>query len=305
MECFPDMKPLAPWLRTGLTLAILLLVLGAIYGLWIRYQVDPVTRDGKVRADVVPVAADVGGLVTEVDVHDNQPVRQGQRLFVIDPSRYRMVLDEAEADVRRQQIELAQAVREDRRNRTMTEVVATESTEQGHARVEAMRATLALLTSRQALARLNLQRTEVRASVDGVVGNVGLLPGTYLHAGDAAMALVSLQSLRVEGYFEETKLPAVHVGDRARIHLMGVAEPIDGHVQSLAAGVQDRERAAGESQLANVNPSFTWVRLAQRVPVRIVVDRIPPGVRLLPGLTASIQILPRPQDRTVRRSLPW
>ncbi|HKT64067.1 efflux RND transporter periplasmic adaptor subunit [Burkholderia sp. 22313] len=299
------MKRIIPLLRTVLTAAIILGILGAIYGLWIRYQIEPLTRDGKVRADVVPIAPDVSGLVTDVRVHDNQKVTKGQVLLVIDPSRYQIALQQADANVASDQADLDEAIREDRRNRAMPDVVAEESTQQGTTRVEKLRAALAQARSARNLAALNLERTLVRAPIDGTVTNVGLLPGVYLNAGKGAMALVNDTSLRVEGYFEETKLPAIHVGDPASIYLMGVASEIRGHVQSIAGGVEDRERAGGDAQLANVNPAFTWVRLAQRIPVRVVIDSVPPGVRLVPGQTASVEIHARAGDVTVRRSLPW
>ncbi|HEM7876232.1 efflux RND transporter periplasmic adaptor subunit [Burkholderia contaminans] len=299
------MKRILPLLRTVLTVAIILGILGAIYGLWVRYQIEPLTRDGKVRSDVVPIAPDVSGLVTDVRVHDNQKVTKGQVLLVIDPSRYRIALEQADANVASEQAELDEAIREDRRNRAMPDVVAEESTQQGTTRVEKLRAALAQARSARNLAALNLERTLVRAPIDGTVTNVGLLPGAYLGAGKGAMALVNDTSLRVEGYFEETKLPAIHVGDPASIYLMGVATEIRGHVQSIAGGVEDRERAGGDAQLANVNPAFTWVRLAQRIPVRIAIDSVPPGVRLVPGQTASVEIHARAGDVTVHRSLPW
>ncbi|HDR8939822.1 efflux RND transporter periplasmic adaptor subunit [Burkholderia vietnamiensis] len=299
------MKQIIPLLRTLLTAAILAGIVAAIYGLWVRYQIEPLTRDGKVRADVVPIAPDVSGLVTDVRVHDNQKVSKGQVLLVIDPSRYRIALEQADANLASEQAELDEAIREDRRNRAMPDVVAEESAQQGATRVEKLRAALAQAHSARDLAALNLERTLVRAPVDGTVTNVGLLPGVYLSAGKGAMALVNDTSLRVEGYFEETKLPAIHVGDPASIYLMGVASEIRGHVQSVAGGVEDRERAGGDAQLANVNPAFTWVRLAQRIPVRIAIDSVPPCVRLVPGQTASVEIHARAGDVTVRRSLPW
>mgnify|MGYP003336667557 FL=1 len=292
-------------LRSLATLLVILVVLGGIYALWLRYQVEPVTRDGKVRADMVPVAADVSGLVTEVKVADNQKVRKGEILFIIDRPRYRLALEQAEANVASQRTALAQAVREDRRNRAMPEVIAAEVIEQGTARVEGLRATIGEAVAARDLARFNLERTIVRAPVDGTVSNMSLQPGVYLTAGKAALALVYDHSLRVEGYFEETKLPAIRVGDRASIYLMGVADEIEGHVQSIAGGVEDRERAGTDGQLANVNPSFTWVRLAQRIPVRVTIDRIPPNVRMIPGQTATVVVHPRDDGRSVHRSLPW
>jgi multidrug resistance efflux pump len=299
MKRFPTLA------RTGFTVATIVCILFAIYALWMRYQIEPLTRDGKVRADVVPIAPDVSGLVTDVRVHDNETVSKGQVLLVIDPSRYRIALAQAEANLQSTQADLAEAIREDRRNRSMPDVVAEEATQQGRARVDKLRASVAQARSARDLAALNVERTLVRAPVDGTVTNMSLLPGTYLAAGKGAMALVSTQSLRVEGYFEETKLPAIHVGDPVSVYLMGVASEIHGHVQSIAGGVEDRERAGGDAQLANVNPSFTWVRLAQRIPVRIAVDSVPPGVTLVPGRTASVEIHPRAGEPVVRRSLPW
>ncbi|MDH7640493.1 efflux RND transporter periplasmic adaptor subunit [Sphingomonas oryzagri] len=291
--------------RTLVTGLLLFVILGAIYALWQRYQVEPITRDGKVRADIVPVAPDVGGLVTDVLVHDNQPVKKGQILLVIDRPRYQLALAQARASLATQKAALTEAAQEDRRNRAMPDVVAEEVTQQGTAKVAQLRAAVDQAVAARDLAALNLDRTLVRAPVDGTVSNVDLQPGLYLTAGKAALALVYDRSLRVEGYFEETKLPAIHVGDPASIYLMGVANEIRGHVESIAGGVEDRERQGTDAQLANVNPSFTWVRLAQRIPVRIVIDRIPPGVRLIPGQTASVEIHGRPGDATVRRSLPW
>lgn len=292
-------------LRSIATLLVLLVILAAIYALWIRYQVEPVTRDGKVRADMVPVAADVSGLVTEMRVADNEEVRKGDVLFVIDRPRYRIALEQARAALASQQAALAQAVREDRRNRAMPDVIAAEVIEQGRARVEELRAAIGQAVAARDLARFNLERTIVRAPVDGTVSNVSLQPGVYLTAGKPALALVYTRSMRVEGYFEETKLPVIRVGDPASVYLMGVADEIKGHVESIAGGVEDRERAGADGQLANVNPSFTWVRLAQRIPVRIAIDAIPADVRMIPGQTATVVVHPRDDGRAVRRSLPW
>jgi multidrug resistance efflux pump len=302
---FPDMLRLPNLVRAVTTAAVILGILAVIYALWVRYQIEPLTRDGRVRADVVPIAPDVSGLVTDVRVRDNEVVTKGQVLLVIDSSRYRIALELANADVQQQTAELNEATREDRRNRSMPDVIATESTEQGMTKVEQLRAGVKRAQAARDLAALNLERTLVRAPVDGTVTNVDLLPGVYLNAGKAAMALVSTQSLRVEGYLEETKLPAVNLGDPANIYLMGVASAIHGHVESIAGGVEDRERMGSDAQLANVNPAFTWVRLAQRIPVRIAIDSVPPGVRLIPGLTASVEIQSRAGEIVVKRSLPW
>ncbi|WP_395336881.1 efflux RND transporter periplasmic adaptor subunit [Novosphingobium sp. BL-8H] len=291
--------------RSLATLIAVLVILGGIYALWMRYQVEPVTRDGKIRADLVPIAPDVSGLVSDVRVTDNQPVRKGDILFVIDQPRYRLALEQASANVAAQETALAQADREDRRNRAMPDVIAAELIEQGRAKAEGLRASMGQVLAARDLARFNLERTVVRAPFDGTVSNVSLQPGVYLTAGKPALALVYNHSMRVEGYFEETKLPAIRVGDKASIYLMGVADEIQGHVQSIAGGVEDRERGGADGQLANVNPSFTWVRLAQRIPVRIAIDRIPANVRMIPGQTATVIIHPKNDGRAIHRSLPW
>lgn len=299
------MRAVWPILKTLATVATVAILLLAIQALWTRFQVEPLTRDGKVRADVIPIAADVGGLLTEVRVHDNQRVHRGQILLVVDRPRYELALQQAQAVLGDKRIALAQAEQEDRRNQGMSELIARETIEEGHAKAGQLRMAVQQATANRDLAQLNLERTYVRAPVDGLVTNMTLQPGVYLNAGKPAVALVYSKSLRVEGYFEETKLPAIHLGDPARVRLMGVDAEIPGHVESIASGVEDRERGPSENLLANVNPSFTWVRLAQRIPVRIVIDRLPPGLLLVPGQTASVEILPRKGDPIPRRSFPW
>src|SRR5690242_6795061 len=224
-------------LRSLATITVIVVLLTAIYALWDRYQVEPLTRDGRIRADLVPVAPDVGGLVAEVRVHDNQSVHKGDVLLVIDQPRYRLALDQAEATLIGQKVALAEASREDRRNRAMPDVVPTEVVEQGATKVSELHTAVSQARAARNLAKLNLERTLVRAPVDGTVTNVSLEPGIYLTAGTSALALVYDRSIRVEGYFEETKLPAIHLGDPASVYLMGVADEIRGHVESIAGGV--------------------------------------------------------------------
>lgn len=286
-----------------------LLLLGLAYlvlqALWIRYQVDPLTRDGKVMADIVQVTPDVSGWLVKICVSDNEAVKKGQVLLMIDPSRYQLALTQAEANLNSQQISLAQAKREDRRNHALSSLVDTETIEEGTERVGLLQAAVVQAQAAVDLAKLNLDRTTLRAPVAGIVSNMTLQPGDYLTTGKSIMALVDTSTLRIEGYFEETKMPAIHVGDKADVTLMGVANVIHGHVSSIAAGVKDRERSPDENMLDNINPSFTWVRLAQRIPVRIAIDQLPQGMRLIAGQTASVQILSTPHEVKVRRGWPW
>src|SRR6201999_279555 len=145
------------------------------------------------------------------------------------------------------------------------------------------------------LAKLNLVRSEVRASVNGLITNMDLQPGVYVSVGRGVTALIDEDTLHVEGYFEETKLPRIHVGDAATVHLVGERRLLTGHVESIAGGIDDRERSSGTNLLANVNPTFSWVPLAQRIPLAIVLDPLPEGVFLVCRRAATVQVKPGPR----------
>lgn len=276
-------------LLTAIAVAAALVV--ALY-LWRHYMDAPWTRDGRVRADVVAVAPDVSGFVTEVMVHDNQKVLRGDVLFRIDKARFTLAAQQAEAVVagRRASLDLAQ--RDLQRYRDLsTTVVSQQKKEQVLSTEQQAKAAYDQAVADLDIARLNLARSDVRASVNGTISNMSLRPGAYVTAGQGVMALVDSDSLHVEGYFEETKLARIHVGDRVAIHLMGDSRLLDGHVESIAAGIEDRDRTAGSSLLANVNPTFSWVRLAQRVPVRIRLDDPQAQASLVTGRTATVEIV--------------
>ncbi|MBM7125027.1 efflux RND transporter periplasmic adaptor subunit [Dyella flava] len=258
--------------------------------LWIHYNVEPWTRDGRVRADVVLVSSDVDGLVTHLMVKDGQVVHVGDVLFVIDRPRYELALDQAKAEVALVQANLGQAERDARRDESLGTLVTVEQTEQDRSKADQLRAQLNAAKSQRDLAELNLQRTTVKATVNGVVTNLELQEGDYASVGHQAMALLNTDSIYVDGYFEETKLPAIQVGDRATVHLMGVKKNFTGRVEDIDAGIADRERDSSPNSLANVNPTFSWVRLAQRIPVRIKLDPAPEGIRLISGRTATVSI---------------
>ncbi len=260
--------------------------------LWIYYMESPWTRDGTVRADVVKVAPDVSGLVSEVLVRDNQQVHKGQVMFRIDPVRFQYALQQATAIVTGKESAAQEALREYNRDRELNNLeVSVEVQQQSNARAVELAADYQQAVVDRNVAQLNLDRSEVKASVDGVVTNFSMRPGDYVTAGSPIFALIDSDSVYVEGYFEETKLPRIQVGDRARVRLMGESQLIEGQVQSIAGGIADRERQGSSDLLANVIPTFSWVRLAQRIPVRIAVDQVPPGVRLLVGRTASVEVL--------------
>ncbi|MFC6051095.1 efflux RND transporter periplasmic adaptor subunit, partial [Methylobacterium hispanicum] len=273
---------LALSLRLLVTLATVAAAFVVGLALWDYYMEAPWTRDGRVRADVVAVAPDVSGLVTEVLVEDNQVVKRGDILFRIDPDRFALALRQSEAVVDGKRASAEQAAADYARYTQLSDAAVSQQ------RVEAARA--ANLEAKAAydqamadrdLAKLNLARSAVRASVNGRITNMELRPGAYVTTGRGVMALIDGDTLRVEGYFEETKLPRIQVGDRASVRLMGESATLTGRVESFAGGIEDRERTAGSNLLASVNPTFAWVRLAQRVPVRIALDPAPKGVRLV------------------------
>jgi multidrug resistance efflux pump len=152
------------------------------------------------------------------------------------------------------------------------------------------------IVSRDA-AKLNLERAHVVSAVDGIVTNLDLREGAYATAAQPVMAVVDSKSFYVEGYFEETKLPGIQVGDKVEVTLMGARQALPGYVESFAEGIADRDRSTGANMLPNVNPTFNWVRLAQRIPVRIALDPAPAGVRLVAGQTATVKVLPGASKR--------
>jgi RND family efflux transporter MFP subunit len=278
---------------TGVTVAI-----AAVVGwqLWIYYLQAPWTRDGRVRAEVVQVAADVSGLVSDIAVQDNQRVAKGDLLFRIDPARFALALREAEAEVVRTKAASDEAEREMNRFHALTTLEVSEERQQQRAAAAAEAgAAYALAVAQRDLAKLNLDRSEVHASVNGEVTNFGLRAGDYVDAGHPVFALIDTDSFYADGYFEETKLPRIAVGDHALVTLVGERGVIQGHVQSIAGGIADRERQDSADLLANVNPTFSWVRLAQRIPVRIALDVVPARMRLVTGRTATVQVVPAAQ----------
>jgi RND family efflux transporter MFP subunit len=283
-----------PFALVGRVCVTALMVAGAVVAgqrLWTHYQRDPWTRDGRVRADVVELAPDVSGLVTRVEVGNDQIVRRGDVLFVVDRDRYALALRQAQATVAAQQASLAEARRELDRNLAVKDLVARETLEQSQMRADTAAAALQQALAARDLAALNLQRTVVVAPVDGYLSDLTLRTGDYVSPGHPVLGLIDRSSLRVEGYFEETKLPRLAIGEPVKVKIMGEPRALRGHISSIAPGIEDRERQPGANLLPNVNPTFSWVRLAQRVPVRVALDDAPPDLRLIAGRTATVQVV--------------
>ena len=278
-------------IRVGITLAMVVVAIFAGSWIWQHYMYSPWTRDARVRADVVTIAPDVSGWVVELKVHDNQQVKAGDLLMTIDRDRYQAAVEKAKAvvDIRRQQLSLREH-EASRRSRLGAQAISAELLENAQINAEMARGEYREAQADLRVAELNLARSEVRAPRDGQITNLVLAQGNYVNAGQAVMALVDTNSFYVQAYFEETKLARIRVGDKAQIRLMGEPVRLTGHVESIAAGIEDRDRGQGANLLANVNPTFSWVRLAQRVPVRIALDHLPDRIALVAGRSATVEI---------------
>ncbi len=274
----------------GVLFTLLVVCLALILGrlLWVHYMNDPWTRDGRVRAEVITIAPDVAGLVTEIAVRDNQWVNKGDLLLQIDPEHYEIAVHQAEASVAARKATLAMRQQNARRRADIDSlVVSRENREDASSAALAAEADLRQAQAQLEAARLNLKRTRVLAPVDGYVTNLSVFKGDYAAAGAPKLAVIDAHSFWVYGYFEETKLPHVRVGAAAEMRLMS-GHTLQGHVESIARGIYDRDNPQSRELTADVNPTFNWVRLAQRVPVRIALDPLPEGLLLAAGTTCTV-----------------
>ncbi|MDB5786721.1 HlyD family secretion protein [Caballeronia mineralivorans] len=260
--------------------------------LWVHYMDQPWTRDGRVRADVINVAPDVSGAVVTMPVIDNQFVHKGDLLMEIDPSHYTIAVEQARATVAARNADLRMR-RDDaaRRADLDNEVVSKESRDNATQTASGAAANLQQAQAALDAAELNLARTKVFAPVDGYVTNLNVHRGDYATTGSAKLAIVDSHSFWVYGYFEETKLPRVRIGDKAEMRLMS-GGVLKGRVESISRGIYDRDNPQSRELLADVNPTFNWVRLAQRVPVRIRIDEVPADVVLSAGTTCTVMVEP-------------
>jgi multidrug resistance efflux pump len=264
---------------------------------WQTYMGAPWTRDGTVRAYVVTMAPEVAGRIVKLSVADNQFVHKGDDLFEIDPADYRIALEQAQAQAERDGAALDYArANENRQARLAKEGWAsTEVYQQTTSTLHQSEGVVALDKAAIAKAQLDLRRTVIRSPVNGYVTNLLAQLGDYATVGQKLISIVDADSFWVDGYFEETSLGRIHDSDLATVKLMGYSERVRGHVGGVARGINIPNAQPDQAGLASVNPIFTWVRLAQRVPVRIHIDQVPNGVRLVAGMTATVQIDPYPR----------
>ncbi|MFA7901163.1 efflux RND transporter periplasmic adaptor subunit [Pseudomonas aeruginosa] len=284
-------KPLLTLGRVVLTLLVVTFAAVLVWQMVVYYLFAPWTRDGHIRADVIQIAPDVSGLIQKVEVRDNQTVKRGDVLFTIDQDRFTLALRQAKATLGERQETLAQASREVNRNRKLGNLVAAEQLEESQSRQARARSAVSEAQVAVESAQLNLDRSVVRSPVDGYLNDRAPRNHEFVTAGRPVLSVVDSASYHVDGYFEETKLGGIHIGDVVDIRVMGDNTRLRGHVESFAAGIEDRDRSSGTNLLPNVNPAFSWVRLAQRIPVRIAFDEVPQDFRMIAGRTATVSIV--------------
>lgn len=289
-------------LKTAATLFILALAVLAALLIWDAYVTAPWTRDGTVRVQVAAIAPLVSGQITEVRIVDNQYVHKGDVLYVIDPFDFQVALDTGKAQLRQKAADLQVKRVQAERRQHLTNLATTPEEQQLFAGA-ATQAQAAFDAAQQQVAQadINLKRTQVRSPVNGYVTNLLMRVGDFAHAGTTNISVIDADSYWIDGYFEESKMAHICVGDRAEAALMGYRDPIAGRVQTVTRGISVANAAPSTQGLPSVDPVYTWVRLAQRVPVRIKITDVPAGVPLVSGMTATVTI----RGAEVRESGGW
>jgi multidrug resistance efflux pump len=278
-------------LRRVATAAIAAVAVAVALVTWDQYNAGPWTRNGRVRVHVASVAPQISGQIRELRVVDNQFVHKGDLLYVIDPFDFQIALRAHKAALQQKMADLnVKELQSERRNRLSDLSASVEQKQVYEGNALQAKAAVDAAQEQVAQAEINLRRTEVRSPVNGIVTNLLLREGDYAHQGATNVSIIDADSYWIDGYFEETKLARLCEGDRAEAKLIGYAAPITGHIATVTRGISVSNAAVSTQGLPNVDPVYTWVRLAQRVPVRIAIDKVPPGVPLVSGLTATITI---------------
>ncbi|MGH6846596.1 MAG: efflux RND transporter periplasmic adaptor subunit [Methylocella sp.] len=281
-----------------ITLVTVALAVPLAWTMWDAYMGAPWTRDGTVRVYVVTMAPEVAGRIVEFPVADNQFVHKGDLLMVIDPRDYTIAVSRDEAAVKQAKASARNAELQSERRQKLTQLAVTIEDQQTFATTAVADQALyqqALANLDQA--RVNLERTQVHSPVNGWVTHLLAQLGDYANVGQNIISLVDADSFWVDGYFEEINLGSIREGDPAEVKLLGYSQIVRGHVDSISRAINVPNAQANQQGLATVNPIFTWVRLAQRIPVRIHIDEVPEGVVLAAGMTATVQIDPRPRPQ--------
>ncbi|MGK0704734.1 efflux RND transporter periplasmic adaptor subunit [Yokenella regensburgei] len=273
------------------TLLVAAVAIIAIWLVWNYYMQSPWTRDGKIRAEQVSITPQVSGSIQELNVEDNQLVKAGTVLFRIDDTPYKIAVLNAEAGLAKAQSEQLKASREaSRRHNLPQNFISEEDRDSANLAEKAAKAVVSAAQATLEHARWQLSQTVVKAPVDGWVTNLSTRVGNYASEGKAVFALVDSHSFYVVGYFEETKLRHIRSGDRADIILYSSGKMLQGHVSSIGRAIYDQSVDSNKDLVADIKPNVPWVRLAQRVPVRIEFDTLPQDITLVSGTTCTVSI---------------
>ena len=286
-------EPSPSWrlLPVLLTLCAALAAAALAWVAWNVWVALPWTRDGRVRVYVVSLAPEVAGRIVDLRVRDNQFVRKDDVLMVVDPTDYAITVSASEAALKQAMADRNTKLQQAQRRQSLTTLsTSVEETLSYVSGAQMADAAVERAQSQLAQARLNLERTQMRSPVHGWVTNLQARVGDYATVGQRNIAIIDSDSFWLDGYFEETAVARIRDGDPALIHLVGYRQTLQGRVDSVARGIQVDNAQSDQSGLATVNPIFTWVRLAQRIPVRIVSEEVPDDVRLAAGMTATVQV---------------
>jgi RND family efflux transporter MFP subunit len=244
-----------------------------------------------VRAELVSITPQVSGKIVRIGVKDNQLVKAGELLFTLDPEPYRIALDNASAALAKARSDLDKAEHEANRRQSLSRtVISAEAVDESRLNAQAMKAAYEVAQANLEQARWSLARTEVHAASDGYITNLQARVGNYATAGVPLVALIDTHSFYVQGYFEETKLRHIAPGKPAEVVLYSGDRVLRGEVESIGRAIHDQSLEGSEGLLLDVKPNVPWVRLAQRVPVRIRLLAIPPDLVLIAGTTCTITI---------------
>ncbi|QDH17106.1 efflux RND transporter periplasmic adaptor subunit [Swingsia samuiensis] len=288
-------------IRILITASILIVAAIVMIILWDYYTASPWTRNGQVRVQVANIAPRVSGQIIDVKVTDNQKVHKGDILYVIDPFDFQVAVDMAKANVSQRKADLDFKNNQAEWRRVIPGVaVSKEEKRQYVALAQQAQAAYDSAQAQLHQAEINLQRTQIRSSIDGTVTNLIMRPGDYASAGVVNMHVIDTHSFWVDGYFEETKIHDLDLGDYVRMDLMGYHQPLFGHVQSITRGIASNNALVNEQGLPVVDPVYTWVRLAQRIPVRVSIDKIPDDLTLAAGMTVTVTIVSERGNRQHR-----
>ena len=290
------MKTLQFFIKITLSLILFSTAIYFGYNKYQDYFANPWTRDGQVRAQVIQVSPRVSGTVTKIGIIDNQFVKKGSLLFEIDKAPFLIAVAQVNAEIKRERANLRGKKVE------YTRVVNISKKDKGaisqkdliRHEVNYLKSLAKIDSLKESLnsAELNLTFTKVFASVDGYVSNINFQIGSQAVANKPILALVDSNSFWVFGYFRESMLQDISIGDRTMVTLMAYADkPISGVVESIGWGIAHSDGNPGANLLPSIKPTFQWIRLAQRIPVRIKLDKLPKGVELRFGLTASVKIV--------------